>query len=196
MRRSSLSLLTLLFLTLLAACGSPGRSCQERLQAEEIVLCLPRDWEPVPEEVLREKGVPEETLGAVRLRTSKEGEGGGNVVISREGLESELSSLLYAQGNMRTVEVLPEYERLELQEVAIDGEETLLHIFAARPIADLPLRRFYQLSLTKELVGYTVTGTLPYAPKEKQEEEMIEIMTRVKLQEERETASEEDEPLR
>ena len=77
----------------------------------------------------------------------------------------------------------PEYSLLEKREIEIDGKDTLLHIFTARPIPDLPARRFYQVSVVDEAVGYVITGTLPFSVKDEIEKGLIEMVVSGSLEE-------------
>jgi len=175
-------LLPILLLTLLLpACNGSGAKCAERVWTGEFGLCLQKGWEQVPDEVLRERGIPEETIAAFQPTQKREGQR-DTIVISRERLPAELSFKKYADANIESIEGMPEYVSLERRDTEIDGEETSLHIFTARPIPNLPTRRFYQLSITKETRGYTITGTLPLTVEQDVEDTMISIILSATLQ--------------
>lgn len=175
MRRSAI----LLPILLLASCS--GRvSCPEKTTADGFEICLGNGWEEVSKENLRAEGVPEETIAAFQL-TDERGGQRDNVVVSREPLAAKASASAYAEANVRTVSATPEYSLIEKREVGIDGAETLLHIFTARPVPDLPARRFYQLSLTEGNTGYVFTGTLPLSVDETVEKELIDMVLSVSL---------------
>ena len=179
------NIVLLLTLTLLlTACGS-GKKCADRVWTGEFGLCLEKGWEQVPNEVLREKGIPEETIAAFHL-SEKRGGQRDNIVISRERLPAAIPSKTFSSANIETIEGMPAYALIEKRSMEIDGKETILHVFTARPISDLPARRFYQLSVTKSTRGYTVTGTLPFSTEEDIEEKMINMLLNVTLEGEEE----------
>jgi hypothetical protein len=171
----------LLLLPLLTACGGGERQCQNHVSVASFGLCLGNDWERVGNDTLRERGIPEETKAAFRRLSQREGQR-DNIVISEESLPASVPSLSYAEANVRSVTSLSEYSTRETREVKVDGNKTLLHIFTARPVPDLPARRFYQLSLTRSTQGYTFTGTLPFSPDDGVEKELLEILMSVTLE--------------
>ncbi|MBT3835194.1 hypothetical protein HOF56_02995 [Candidatus Peribacteria bacterium] len=143
-------------------------------------MCIGSDWEQVPEETLREEGVPEETLAAFQLKEQRAGQR-DNIVVTEENLPSPVSSKLYADVNLQAVGATEEYTIIENREVEVGGTETILHIFTAKPVPDLPARRFYQISLTKGMKGYVVTGTLPFTVDKVIEDGLIEMIMSGKL---------------
>lgn len=179
---------TVLFLALLlplSACSGSKKNCAEEVQVASIRLCLPRGWEHVPESTLKEKKVPEETVAAFH-RTDESGGQRDNVVITRESLPGKVSDIAYAEANIKSIAAIPEYSLIDKREVKIDGNVTLLHIFTARPVPDVPVRRFYQLSLTRDSTGYTFTGTLPYSIEKDVEETILGILQSVRFKAEEE----------
>ena len=166
----------------LPACGGRSASCDDHVQIGIFGICLQNEWEQVSEEKLREEGVPAETVAAFQLTSPRAGQR-DNIVISRERLPGVITAEKYAQTNVRTIEVMPEYSLIEKREVNIDGEDTLLHIFTARPVPDLPARRFYQVSLVEGTTGYVVTGTLPFAVDSDIEEGLVTMVLSATLEE-------------
>lgn len=162
----------------LAACSGAGNACDTRAEGTGFSICLPADWEQVPEENLRAEGVPEETVAAFQM-TSDRGGQRDNVVITKERIKSGVTPVQYAEVNMKIVEKTPEYRELTKSEIEIDGEKTLMHAFSARAVPDLPARRYYQVSFVKDTTGYVVTGTLPLSVDEMIEEALVEMITSV-----------------
>lgn len=169
-------------LLLLSACGGSSGKCDERVQAGPLSLCLQKGWEQVPDERLREEGVPTETIAAFQLSERRGGQR-DNIVISHENLPAEISAKKYSEANIRTIGVTPEYALLEKREVKINGENTILHIFSARPVPDLPARRFYQASIVDGTTGYVITGTLPFSVESKIEEGLVTMVLSATLEE-------------
>ncbi|HLD07916.1 MAG TPA: hypothetical protein VJB60_02530 [Candidatus Peribacterales bacterium] len=162
---------------LITGCSS-APTCTDIVKTEEYSLCLIEDFEQVPDEELRAEGVPEETVAAFELKEERGGQR-DNVVITRERVKSGVAPLTYAEANMKIVEKSPEYNLVEKREITVDSKETILHIFTARPVSDLPARRFYQVSFVKGTTGYVVTGTLPYSVDETIEEGLITMLMSV-----------------
>lgn len=175
---------SLLFLSLilLAACGSASVTCKDVVWTGEFGLCLSEGWEQISAEALKAEGIPTETVAAFH-RTDPSGGQRDNVVVSMESLPGNVPALAYAEANLKVVEAVPDYALLEKREVKIDGSVTLLHIFTARPVADLPVRRFYQLSIVKGTSGYSFTGTLPFATDDTAEKTLIDMLLSVTLEE-------------
>ena len=175
-RISSLLIFSSLILT---ACFG-GSSCDTTVQAEGISLCIPADWEQVPEEQLRAEGVPEETVAAFQLNTQREGHR-DNIVVTKERIAASVTPMKYATASIRVVAKTPEYNEIEQREIEAGGKKTILHIFTARPVPNFPVRRFYQVSVVKGTTGYIVTGTLPLSVDEDVEKGLVEMMEGVSL---------------
>ena len=166
---------------LLAGCGGSGTTCDEIVQVNEFSMCLLSDWAQVPEESLRLEGVPEETMAAFQMKVERGGQR-DNIVITRERVKSGVAPLQYAETNMKIVEKTPEYMLTEKRELTVDGKDTILHIFSARPVPDLPARRFYQVSFVSGTTGYVVTGTLPYSVEETIEQGLLTMLSSVSFE--------------
>lgn len=180
MQKSFAILLT--FCVLLASCGGgKGDYCAEDIWTGKFGICIGDGWEQVPEEVLRTEGVPEETVAAFQLSTNREGQR-DNIIVSRERISAG-NALEYSTANVRIVEQTPEYALIEKREEKVGSQKTLLHIFSARPVPDLPSRRFYQIGLVDGNRGYVFTGTLPFAVEEIIEQNMIGMLLSAKLSE-------------
>lgn len=178
-RASAIAALGLLLLT---ACGGSKGKCDERVQVGNFSICLQKDWQQVPDQLLKEEGVPAETIAAFQL-SEKRGGQRDNIVVSHENLPAKISAMKYSQANIQTIEVTPEYAQLEKREIKIDGQDTLLHIFTARPVPDLPARRFYQVSIVDGITGYVITGTLPFSVEDEIEKGLIEMVISGSLEE-------------
>jgi hypothetical protein len=152
-----------------------GGSCSDSVSAGPISMCISNLWEQVPEETLREEGVPEETLAAFQLKEQRAGQR-DNIVVTEEHLPSPVSSKVYADINVQAVAATDEYLLIENRDVEIGGTETILHIFTAKPVPDLPARRFYQVSISKGMKGYVITGTLPFTVDSTVEDGLIEMI--------------------
>ncbi len=150
-------------LVLLGACsggGGDGVACAQRYWDGSIGTCLPAGWEVLSGDTLSRLGVPDETVAAFQLTEARDGQF-DTVTVTSEPLAQDLSSREYAEANILAVSVLPDYDLDDKNDLSIDGEETILHIFQARPVPEKPIRRYYQVSMVKERTGYTFTGSLP-----------------------------------
>lgn len=150
-------------LLLCTACSnrdSGGVTCEQQYWNGSVGTCLPAGWEVLSSETLSRFGVPEETVAAFQRSEARDGQF-DTVTVTSEPLAQDLSSLEYAEANILAVSVLPEYDLDDKNELAVDGQDTLMHVFQARPVADTPLRRYYQVSIVKDQTGYTFTGSLP-----------------------------------
>ena len=176
------TLAILLTLPLLSACFGSDTACKDEIQTDNFDICLGDGWEQVPDAKLRAEGVPEETVAAFQMTEKRAGQR-DNIIVSSESLPTNATALSYAQANIKTIEATPQYTVIEKREVEIDGNETILHIFTARPVADLPARRFYQLHLTKGTSGYVFTGTLPFSTEDVIEDGIIEMILSATLKE-------------
>jgi hypothetical protein len=176
------SLLPSLFIVLiLASCGSKAKTCTDTLWVKDFGICIAEGWEQVPDATLKEEGVPIETVAAFH-RTEERGGQRDNIVVSVESLPGTVSPLAYSEANIAVIEAIPDYALLEKNEVKIDGKVTILHVFTARPVADLPVRRFYQLSLVKGTSGYTFTGTLPFSTDDASEDAITDMLLSVTME--------------
>lgn len=175
MRDTHISFFALITTSVILSSCFGSDSCSSDVQAGPISLCINSEWEQVPDDALRREGVPEETLAAFQLTEQRAGQR-DNIVVTQEKLPSKVKSKTYALTNVVTVEATTEYSLIEKREVKVGGDETVLHIFTARPVPDLPARRFYQLSFTKGLKGYVITGTLPYAVDDEIESGLVEMI--------------------
>ena len=172
----------LLLFAFLAACGASTVSCNEKIWTGEFGLCLAEGWEQVSPDALKEKEVPMETLAAFH-RTAESAGQRDNIVVAGETLPGTVGSLAYAEANQKVMETVPEYALIEKREVKINDAVTTLHIFTARPVPELPVRRFYQLNVTKGAKGYSFTGTLPFSIEEETEKTLIDMLLSVTLEE-------------
>lgn len=149
---------------LLAACGGSGDAntvvCDQQFWNGMFSACLPKDWRVLSKETLQQLQVPEETVAAFQYTTPHAGQL-DTVTVTREPLSQEMTTSDYSQANQLAVSALPDYKLIDKQAVLIDTQESAIHVFSARPRADQPIRRYYQVSAAKERTGYTFTGSFP-----------------------------------
>lgn len=175
-------ILPLLALTL-AACsggGSSTASCDQNYWNDELKLgtCLPTGWKPLTSTVLRDQGAPEETVAAFQSTEPRDGQF-DTITVTKEPLAQDMTSSDYGEANIVAVSVLPDYQKRDKQAVKIDGNAAVIHVFSARPIADKPIRRYYQISLTKEKEGFTFTGSMPLSVDDASEAQVLTILKNV-----------------
>ena len=165
------------FLLFLTACGGGSSDivCESQYWDGNVGVCLPSGWRTVDKEQLVEKGVPEEVVTAFQAETPISGQY-ATVTVTEEPLEQEMTSEAYSEASVASVESLPGFERIDEQEVAIDGQTVMLHIFSAQPRADQPKVRFYQVSAVGGMTGYTFTAAMPLAIADELEDEILLIM--------------------
>ena len=150
-------------LTLTACGGSSGKTevtCAQQFWNGSVAVCLPEGWKVLSKESLGALGVSEETIAAFQYETPHAGQL-DTVTVTREPLAQDMSTKDYSAANIVAVSALPEYKLLNKETVTIDGEESALHVFTARPSPSEPVRRYYQVSMAKDKVGYTLTGSFP-----------------------------------
>jgi hypothetical protein len=149
---------------LLVACSSSSSSktvvCDQQFWNGMFSACLPKDWRVLSKETLQQLQVPEETVAAFQYTTPHAGQL-DTVTVTREPLSQEMKTPDYSQANQLAVSALPDYKLIDKQTVYVDAEESAIHVFSARPRADQPIRRYYQVSASRERTGYTFTGSFP-----------------------------------
>lgn len=172
---------------LLSACGSSGSSdnasivCDQQFWNGTVAVCLPKGWKVLSKESLQTLGVPEETIAAFQYETPHAGQI-DTVTVTREPLAADATTSDYSQANVLAVSTLPDYKLIDKQTVTIDGEESSLHIFSARPSADQPVRRYYQVSGAKERTGFTFTGSFPLSIQDNEADQVQFILKNVSFQ--------------
>jgi len=176
MRRTIASLGLLL---ILAGCGSSGSkttvSCEQQFWNKTFATCLPGGWKVLSKETLTTLGVPEETIAAFQSTEPHAGQL-DTVTVTVEPLSTEIGTTEYSQANVIAVSSLPDYKQIDKETVFIDGDETSLHVFSARPSPDQPIRRYYQLSLAKERAGYSFTGSFPLSVTDAEAAQVVLIL--------------------
>lgn len=178
----------LLLLTLvlpLAACGggddAPSEvSCDSFYWDGTVGTCLPDGWTVVDRDALDERGVPAETIVAFQAEAPVSGQF-ATVTVTQEPLAEPISSTDYSDASVQSVETLPGYELLDEVDVTIDGEDVILHVFAAQPRDEEPQNRFYQVSMSKENRGYTFTAATPLAVEESLEAQVLLLLENATL---------------
>ena len=183
-RRFPVSFLALaLFLT---ACGGgdSGRVvCDQDYWDGTIGTCLPENWFVVDSETLRQRGVPDDVVVAFQDEEPVSGQF-PTVTITREKLARPVSPSDYSNASIRSVEVLPGYEQLDTSDVRVADAGVRLHVFSAKPNADEPQRRFYQVSTVHGEYGYTITAASPLSVSKGIEDELKLILKEVRFEEE------------
>lgn len=171
---------------LLAACGSSKSTqevvCDQQFWNNVFAACLPKDWRVLSQETLQQLGVPEETVTAFQFSVPHAGQL-DTVTVTREPLSEAMSTKDYSQSNVLAVSALPEYQLIDKETVFIDGNESALHIFSARPSPDQPIRRYYQVSATQERTGYTFTGSFPLSIQDSEAAQVKFILKNVSFKE-------------
>lgn len=175
----------LLVLLTLGACGSSTPTekvtCDQQYWNGSVSACLPKGWKVLSREQLNTLGVPEETVSAFQYETPHAGQL-DTVTVTKEPLSQEMSTPDYSQSNILAVSALPDYKLIDKIVVTIDGQESAIHVFSARPSPDQPIRRYYQLSATKERDGYTFTGSFPLSIQDSQASEVLFILKNASFQ--------------
>ncbi len=168
---------------LLAGCSSSGSgkttvACEQQFWNSMFAACLPKGWRVLSTETLRQLGVPEETVAAFQFETPHAGQL-DTVTVTREPLSTDLTTPEYSQSNLLAVSSLPDYRLIDKETVYIDGAESALHVFSARPSADQPIRRYYQISASQEKTGYTFTGSFPLSIQDTEADQVKFILKNV-----------------
>lgn len=181
-----------LSLLLLAGCGTSSSSskvvCDQQYWNTVFAVCLPKDWRVLSKETLQQLGVPEETAAAFQYTVPHAGQL-DTVTVTREPLSEEMKTPEYSNSNILAVSALPDYKLIDKETITIDGEESALHIFSARPSPDQPIRRYYQVSATKDRTGYTFTGSFPLSIQDTEATQVKFILKNVSFQDPKGTSS-------
>jgi hypothetical protein len=165
---------------MLSACSLPGTGggsvsvCTEDYWDGEIGACLPDGWVVVDTETLLQRGVPPETIVAFQSEEAVSGQF-PTVAVNRELLAKEVSNEDFSSASMRSVSVLPGYTLIDVRSARVDGSKMDVHIFSAQPSESEPRRKYYQMSFSDALRGYTVTATTPVAIEDALEEKLFAI---------------------
>jgi len=164
---------------ILASCGGGSAggdaACKEDYWDGTYGTCLPSDWVVIDSETLRQRGVPEDTVVAFQSEIPISGQF-PTVTVTQEVLARATSPQVYSDASIRSVTVLPGYKELDTLDMRVAGEKVRLHVFAAQPTADEPLRRFYQVSTVSDGVGYSITATTPASVEELLENQVLLIL--------------------
>ena len=182
MRRSWLLLLPLLFLSGCGPTTSGTASCDREYydDVEKITVCVPSGWSVIDRETLRQRGVPDDTLVALQADEAVSGHF-PTVTVTRELLSQPATPEAYSDASIRSVSVLPGYTLIESPAMQLDGTNVRLHVFTAQPVADEPIRRFYQVSTVVKEKGYSVTATTPVSVADALEKQVTFILENVRF---------------
>lgn len=166
----------------LVACGSSSRQavvvCDQQFWNGVFGTCLPTGWKVLGQETLKSLGVPEETVAAFQL-TEPTGGQFDTVAVTTEQLSQPMETTDYVKANILAVSALPEYKLLDKRTMQIDGKESAIHIFSARPVPDQPVRRYEQLSAVNGSTGYTFTASFPLSVSEAESNQATFILQNV-----------------
>lgn len=170
---------------LLISCSSKkeGESavvCDQQFWNGTFATCLPKGWKVLSKETLQTLGVPEETIAAFQVQDPNAGQF-DTVTVTREPLATDMNTTEYSNANVLAVSALPDYRLIDKTVVYIDAAESALHVFSARPSADNPIRRYYQVSAAKDRMGYTFTGSFPLSVDDQGADEVTFILKNVSL---------------
>ena len=173
------------FLALTACCsGSSSEkvTCDQQYWNGSVAACLPKGWKVLSREQLTTLGVPEETVSAFQYETPHAGQL-DTVTVTKEPLSQEMSTSDYSASNILAVSALPDYKLIDKIVVTIDGQESAIHVFSARPSPEQPIRRYYQLSATVQRTGYTFTGSFPLSIQDNEAAEVLFILKNASFRE-------------
>jgi hypothetical protein len=164
----------------LAACGGSGGgavSCEKQYwdPEEQVGLCIPNGWGVIDPETLRQRGVPDDAIVAFQAEEAVSGHF-PTVTVTKELLAQVTTPEAYSDASIRSVTVLPGYELLESTPIEVAGLATRLHVFTAQPVTDEPARRFYQVSTTRDTMGYSVTATVPASVTDTLESQIVLVL--------------------
>ena len=168
---------------LLVSCGgsTTTATCTRQYWDGLVGTCLPADWAVIEREALSERGISEDVVVAFKREKAVNGQF-PTVTVTQEALSAPVDPASYSAASVQSVSVLPGYNLIDQETLAIDGADITLHIFTAQPSQDEPERRFYQLSTTMANFGYSVTGLTPLSPSRDIENEVKQIMSTVTFQ--------------
>lgn len=150
-------------------------TCDQQFWNGSVSVCLPKGWKVLSREQLTVLGVPEETVAAFQFETPQAGQL-DTVTVTKEPLSQEMSTADYSSSNILAVSALPDYKLLDKIVVTIDGQESAVHVFSARPSSEQPIRRYYQLSATVARTGYTFTGSFPLSIQDSEADQVLFIL--------------------
>lgn len=174
-------LLSLSALLVLAACGGETTvSCANRYWDGTVGTCLPTGWHVVDRAVLTEKGIPADVLVAFQSDAPASGYF-PTVSVVRESLTRQMAPSEYSDASVQSVQGMQGYTKVDMQKVQMDGNDVILHIFTAQPTTDEPRTRFYQISSTAGLNGYTYTAAAPVTIASTLEQQILLIMQNATL---------------
>jgi hypothetical protein len=168
---------------LLASCGSKKSAdtavvCDQQFWNGTFASCLPKGWKVLSQDTLKTLGVPEETIAAFQVQDPHAGQF-DTVTVTREPLAESMTTTEYSNANVLAVSALPDYRLIDKTVTYVDGNETALHVFSARPSSDAPIRRYYQVSASIDRLGYTFTGSFPLSVEESEAAEVEFILKNV-----------------
>lgn len=178
MKKLLLSAASLVFL---AACGGGTTvSCTNQYWDGAIGTCLPSGWHVVDRAALAEKGVPADVIVAFQADAPTSGQF-PTVTVTRESLGRQMTSTEYSDASVLSVGGTQGYAKIDTQKIQIDGKDATLHIFTAQPESDEPKTRFYQVSASAGMTGYTYTAATPVTIASALEQQILLIVKNATL---------------
>lgn len=166
----------------LASCGTSNDTqtvvCDVQFWNGTFSTCLPAGWKVLSQDNLKMLGVPEETIAAFQVQDPRGGQF-DTVTVTKEPLTQDMETPEYSKANIVAVSTLPDYTLIDKKVVYVDGKESAIHIFSARPATDAPIRRYYQVGATTNKTGYIFTGSFPLSVDTKQANEVEFIMQNI-----------------
>lgn len=177
--RTTISLFALTLI--LSSCGGGGgqeTACDSAYWDGTVGTCVPTGWHIVDRAELDERGVPAEVVVAFQSDQPHSGQF-ATVTVTKESLARPLTTTEYSEASVQSVMGLPSFKQIDSREMTVDGADATLHIFSAKPSADEPESRFYQVSAVTESVGYTFTAAVPVSIEDALEEEIFQMLSNV-----------------
>lgn len=148
-------------LTFLTACGgTTGSACKEQYWDGTVGMCLTAGWTVLDQETRERRGAPGEVVAAFQKEQSVAGQF-PTIVVTKETVPEGTDSTAFSKASIRSVTQLPGYKLIDTRPLTVDGKDVEVHVFSAKPQADEPERRFYQVSVVKDGIGYTFSGIAP-----------------------------------
>lgn len=164
----------------LTACGGGSSDktqsdCDKAYWDGTVGFCLAAGWTVIGRDQLREKGIPEDVIVAVKRDQAVSGQF-PTLTVTQESLSQPMDPVAYSAAAVQSVTVLPGYKKIDVRKLTVDGADLDLHIFTAQPKPEDPERRFNQVSTTHAQFGYTLTILTPVSPSKDLEKEVTTLL--------------------
>ena len=183
MHKFLLPIIASLSIVALSGCGTPeddplATNCLvERTSIENFTLCMPDGWLAIT--------TPFGNGGNYTVKIQPlTGTGGAmDMHVKKDPLNQPVSSVLeFAERAVEIArETAPNYEVISTDPIVVDGDETILHIFEAKPEeAKIPVR-YHQFVTIHDGIAYGFTGILHTGGNEQLEEVLQDVFTNVQF---------------